>query len=239
MVCVPIYETQETKMPQNKIEKIESYVTKLMSTFVAPDLRIAHDFNHVDRVRRWAVRIARDEGVDSELVEAAALLHDIGLSSVGIDRRAQHAQVGAELAKTFLKEEGLFNDSEIEIIADAIRCHSSPSGGGMVGSVLRDADKLDALGAVGIMRAFMSKYATPEYGAQNPKGSTWQMTMGEFEQRFSQGQGIGEYVVDQVNFQVSFFGELSAETARQIGKPLVDFMKAYVVQLDSEIRATV
>jgi uncharacterized protein len=223
-------------MAKDKIEQIENYVKQLMSTVAAPDLRIAHDFKHVDRVRGWALRIAKNEGLDLELVEAAVLLHDIGLTCVQVEQRNQHAQAGAELATQFLTEQQLFTRHEIEVIADAIRCHSSPNGGGAIGAVLRDADKLDALGAVGLMRAFTSKYDKPEYDPHNAKGTTWQMTMGEFEKRFSEGKGIGEHILDQVNFQISFYDELHTKTARQIGKPLVDFMKAYIVQLDSEIK---
>jgi uncharacterized protein len=221
-----------------RIQQIEDHVRQSMATVAAPDLRIAHDFKHVDRVRGWALRIARNEGLeDLVLVEAAALLHDIGLACVEVEQRGQHAQVGAEIATRFLHERHLFADEEIEAVADAIRCHSSPSGGGVLGEVLRDADKLDALGAVGLMRAFTSKYAKPEYDSHNVKGDTWEMAMTGFESRFAKGKGIGGHIVDQVNFQISFYGELHTETARQIGKPLVDFMKAYVVQLDTEINA--
>lgn len=225
-------------MPETKIEMIEIYVKQLMDTVVSPDLRIAHDFKHVDRVRGWALRIAKGEGLDLELVEAAALLHDIGLTSVKVEQRGKHAQIGANLAKKYLEEQKLFTDGEIEFIVEAIRCLSSPRGGGEIGQVLRDADKLDAMGAVGLMRAFTSKSAKTEYDPQNAKGSTWQMTMGEFEQRFSEGKGIGDYILDQVNFQLSFYDELSTETAKGIGKPLFDFMKAYVVQLDYEIHSS-
>lgn len=225
-------------MAEDRIQHIEDYVRRSMATVTAPDLRIAHDFKHVDRVRRWALFIARNEGLeDLALVEAAALLHDVGLARVKVEQRSRHAQAGAEMAAQFLRERQTFTDEEIEAITDAIRCHSSPGGGGVLGKVLRDADKLDALGAVGLMRAFTSKYAKPEYAPHHVKGDTWEMTMTKFEKRFAEGKGIGDHIIDQVNFQISFYGELHTETARQIGKPLVDFMKAYVVQLDSEINA--
>jgi uncharacterized protein len=227
------------KVAEGRIQRIEKHVRQTMGTVTAPDLRIAHDFKHVARVRRWALQIAKREGLeDLALVEAAALLHDIGLACVEVEKRSQHAQVGAEMAAQFLHEERLFTAEEIEIIADAIRCHSSPSGGGALGEVLRDADKLDALGAVGIMRAFTSQYAQPEYDPRNVKGETWEMTMEEFEGRFAEGKGIGGYITDQVNFQISFYGQIHTETARRIAQPLVEFMQAYVLQLDSEIGVT-
>jgi HD superfamily phosphodiesterase len=154
-----------------------------------------------------------------------------------VEQRGRHASVGAEIAAQYLREQGLFSHPEIQVITDAIRCHSSPNGGGVLGEILRDADKLDALGAVGIMRAFTSKYAKPEYNPHNVKGDTWAMTMGEFEKRFAQGKGIGSYIIDQVNFQISFYGELHTETARQIARPFVEFMQAFVAQLESEINA--
>ena len=60
--------------------------------------------------------------------------------------------------------------------------------------------------------------------------------MAGFEARFAAGEGIGEHIIDQVNFQISFYGELHTETAKQLGRPLVAFMKAYVRQLEVEIR---
>ena len=225
-------------MTTNKITQIERHVRQAMTEVAAPDLLLAHDFKHVDRVRGWALLIAENEGVDLVLVEATALLHDIGLTRIALEERGRHAQVGAELAAQYLHENGLFTPSEIEVIADAIRSHSSPEGAGPVGKVLRDADMLDALGAVGIMRAFTSKYAKPEYDPGDVKGNTWQMTMGDFEKRFARGEGIGKHILDQINFQISLYGELHTETARRIGKPLVEFMKAYVAQLDAEIDAT-
>lgn len=224
-------------MAQSKIEQIESYVRGLMETVVDPSLKIAHDFKHVDRVRRLALVIANDQKLDLHVVEAAALLHDIGLTCIKGEERAQHAQASAKLAAQFLDEHKLFTDHEIEAIVDAIRSHSSPDGGGVLGQVLRDADKLDALGAVGIMRAFTSKHAQEEYDPANVKGDTWQMPMTDFEMRFSENKGIGEYIVDQLNFQISFYDELRTETAKRIGKPLVGVMKAFVLQLDSEINA--
>ena len=65
-----------------------------MDTVANPDLRIGHDIKHVERVRHNALTIARAEGfADLDLVEAAALLHDIGLAHV--ETRERHGPVGA------------------------------------------------------------------------------------------------------------------------------------------------
>jgi len=221
----------------DRIQQIEDYVKQSLSKVTVLDFKLAHDFSHVDRVRRWALRIARSEGFsDLALVEAAALLHDIGLAHV--EQRGRHAEVGAEVAARFMRERQLFADPEVEAIARAIRCHSSPrGGGGRLVEILRDADILDALGAVGLMRAFTSRYAHREYDPGNVKGEMWGRTIDAFEKRFAEGQGVGDHIVDQVNFQISWFDNLATATARQIAGPLIEFMRTYLIQLESEVEA--
>ena len=203
---------------------------------VADDHLIAHDFKHADRVRGWALQIAQGEGyAHLELVEAAALLHDIGLAHV--EHRNQHAQKGAEIAADYLRRGGLFPEQEIALITAAIAFHSSMSGGGRLGEFLRDADKLELFGAIGLMRAFTSKYMQPEYDPNDVRSETWEMTADAFTGRFRSGVGVGHYIMDQINFQLSCYDNLSTETARRLARPLVEFMRAYVIQLEREIRA--
>ncbi|HEU5012795.1 MAG TPA: HD domain-containing protein [Roseiflexaceae bacterium] len=220
-------------MYTNRIARIEQHARAIMAT-IEPAMAIAHDWKHIDRVRRRALHIAQQEGfADVALVEAAALLHDIGLASV--TERSQHARVGAQQAAQWLRKEQLFNEAEIEAIAAAIHAHGATIGGGMLGSILRDADILDLLGAVGIMRACTSKYNKPEYDPQQLKGETWGMNANDFTQRFQQGLGIGPHLVDQINFQISCYDNLQTTTARTIGQPLVVFMRAWLVQFEAEI----
>jgi putative nucleotidyltransferase with HDIG domain len=217
-------------MSANTIQQIEDYARQVMAE------EVAHDFKHADRVRRWALQIARSEGYeDLEILEAAALLHDIGLAPA--EQRGQHGRIGAEMAAKFLRENGLFAEEEIEEIANAIRYHNSLRDGAQLLDILRDADALDQFGAVGIMRALTSQSARPEYDPRNVKGDTWGMTSREYDQQFAEGEGIGAYIVDQVNFQISNYGNLRTETAKRIAAPLVALMKAYMMQLESEISA--
>jgi len=207
-----------------------------MADVAGHDLFIGHDYKHVDRVRRWALAIAGEERyADLELVEAAALLHDVGLAH--IVQRGQHARVGAEVAARFVQEANLFSEPERAAIVDAVRNHNALGDLRPLATLVRDADILDMLGAVGVMRAFTSKYALPEYDSQNVKGETWGITARDVDRRFAEGAGIGATIVDQINFQASCHGNLRTETAKRFAAPLVEFMRSFLIQLESEIGA--
>ena len=225
-------------METSRIRQIEAYVRRTMAGVAGSDLEIGHDFKHVDRVRRWALAIAEEEGdVDRELVEAAALLHDVGRARVEQER--QHAQIGAEMAAQYLRAQALFSEPERAAIVDAVRNHNALVDLAPLATIIRDADILEMLGAVGVMRAFTSKHALPEYDPQNVKGETWGITARDVDRRFAEGAGIGPTIVHQINFQASCHGNLRTEAARRFAAPLVVFMSAFLTQLESEIQAAI
>lgn len=114
-----------------------------------------HDWWHVYRVWNMAMRIAEEESANSFIVELAALLHDIG------DWKFHHGDdtVGPRMARRILSKQGVPE----EIIEDVCEIISTmPFKGARVkakmrtneGKVVQDADRLDAIGAIGIARAF-------------------------------------------------------------------------------------
>ncbi|HRQ41632.1 MAG TPA: HD domain-containing protein [Chloroflexota bacterium] len=209
------------------IRQIEAYAQEIMC-----QCEIAHDYKHVDRVRRWALRIAEAEGYQHlDQVQAAALLHDIGL----LHGRAGHGPRGAEMAAQFLRENALFSAPEIVEITGAIRNHTSLDGDGTLALILRDADILDLLGPVGIMRAFTSKAAQPEYLPDNVKGDTWGITAVAVTERFTAGQGIGPTIVDHLNFQISCYENLRTPSAREWARPLQAYMQSFLCELENQI----
>ena len=112
-----------------------------------------HDFDHVRRVLALAERLARAEGADLEIVRTAALLHDAARGQ-GDRMAADHAQAGAEIARRLLAGHP---PEKIEAVAHAIAAHrfrAGPSPQTLEAKVLHDADKLDAIGAIGVARAF-------------------------------------------------------------------------------------
>ena len=112
-----------------------------------------HDFDHVLRVLRLAQRIGQAEGADLEIVQTSALLHDITREQAEA-RGVDHAAFAAERARDILIGQP---PDRIEAVAYAITAHrfrTGPEPSTLEAQVLFDADKLDAIGAIGIARAF-------------------------------------------------------------------------------------
>jgi uncharacterized protein len=128
-----------------------------------------HGFEHVVRVYNLAERLAKDEGADWEIVRAAVLLHDVegaaqnetlagekkGLSQK-TNTRQEHHIFSADFARQVLTEEG-WPEERIQAVVHAIRAHrfrdEQEKPHTLEAKILFDADKLDAIGAIGVARA--------------------------------------------------------------------------------------
>ncbi len=211
------------------IKKIENYVKEGLTG------EIAYDFNHVNRVRNWALKIAKSVNFyDLKMIEVAALMHDIGRPQT--KSSSQHGEVGANISEVFLRKNKLFSEEKIEEICNAIRYHNSNrKGKGELLYILRDADMMDLFGATGIMRGCAHNYSKPEYDISNVKGDTWKMKAKDFDERFDNGIGVGNYLVDQLNFQISCYDNLKTEIAKERAMPLIEFMVEYIEKLKIEL----
>ena len=118
----------------------------------------AHDVQHVYRVLKNARAIAADEpDVDTDVLEAAVLLHDIGRPAQLKDPALDHAEVGAELAYDFLLSHG-FSAEFAGRVGHCIRAHRfrrSCAPETLEAKILFDADKLDVTGAIGVARTLL------------------------------------------------------------------------------------
>lgn len=117
----------------------------------------AHDMGHLARVMANARRLAETEGpVNWQVLEAAAWLHDlVNLPKTHADR-ARASTLSASAAVDFLRKAG-FDPALLPAVAHAIAAHSFSAGiapDTPEARILQDADRLDALGAVGIARMF-------------------------------------------------------------------------------------
>lgn len=134
---------------QSIIEKTQVYVKENL-----PIEPTGHDWYHVFRVCETAKYIAEHEGGDLLIIQLAALLHDIADWKF-----SKHQDNGAALADDFLSSIGV-ERKVVNQVCEIIQ-YSSYKGAqvndamtSLEGKIVQDADRLDALGAMGIARAF-------------------------------------------------------------------------------------
>ena len=134
-------------MADGLIERAQTYVKDKFENEYS-----GHDYFHTLRVFKMATRIAENEGADLGVVQLAALLHDVD------DRKiSPETYENQENARSFLQSTGVDAD-KIDIICKIIReisfgaNDSTPTT--LEGECVQDADRLDAIGAIGIARAF-------------------------------------------------------------------------------------
>ncbi|MGI0047014.1 MAG: HD domain-containing protein [Nitrosotalea sp.] len=135
----------------SSIKKLKEYVRKKVEGNDP-----AHDFEHIMRVYNNAKKLAKTERTEPKLVLVAALLHDI-VSYPKSDPRSKNSSVKSAMKAEQILEEYGYTKDEIRIISDAIRDHSFSRDTipkTLTGKVLQDADRLDAIGAIGIARTF-------------------------------------------------------------------------------------
>lgn len=117
---------------------------------------LSHDADHVIRVYVWALRLAPEAGADADLAGAMALVHDLINVPKEDAARALAGTRSAAAAAPLLERAG-YHEDEIAQIAQAVASSSWSRGlapDSPLGQVLQDADRLDAIGAVGIARTF-------------------------------------------------------------------------------------
>ena len=148
------------------INSIKNEVIKIL------DNDPAHDFDHVMRVYNNAQKIIKKEKANQKLVLSAVLLHDI-VSYPKSSKRSKFSSIdSAKKSKIILKKYN-FSKEEIIIISTAIAEHSFAQNKvpqTLEGQILQDADRLDALGAIGIARVFATSGSLnrPFYNIDDP-----------------------------------------------------------------------
>ncbi|HEX3052629.1 MAG TPA: HD domain-containing protein [Aggregatilineaceae bacterium] len=190
-----------------------------------------HDFDHVLRVLALARRIGKAEGADMSVVETAVLLHDI--SRAGEDQQAHvmneetadHAVVAAEAAREILAAQ-TSDRAFIEAVAHCIEAHrfrNAIQPQSIEAQTVFDADKLDAIGAIGVARAYA-------YGGMT-RQKLWSDVPPDYAGGGEQHTPYHEYV-----YKLSRIRErLYTETGRAIARERHAYMAAFFERLAQEI----
>jgi uncharacterized protein len=132
-------------------------IIRITEEFVKQNLKgydSGHDWWHIERVRRLAKFINEQECIaDPFILEIAALLHDSADSKFAEKVEDGYASIAKLLNDAGLKE---IKDQLIEIIRNVSFSRKNPTGNlsDPVLLILQDADRLDAIGAIGVARAF-------------------------------------------------------------------------------------
>ena len=148
-------------MKLREYKAVEDYMLRQMKDS-------AHDKHHIYRVLYGAVDIAGyEKKVDTDVLIAACLLHDVGREKQFSDPSICHAQAGGEMALAFLLSQNWDAPKALHvkscICSHRYRADNPPQS--IEAQILFDADKLDVSGAVGIARTliYQGKVAAPLY----------------------------------------------------------------------------
>jgi len=139
-------------------EKIKDFLIKVVRDNTTKN-DPSHDINHVLRVLAIAEKITKEEGADLEVVIPASLFHDIIVYQKNDPRSKNETEESAEFAADILKKIENYPSKKIERVKKAIKQCSFSKGivpDDIESKILQDADRLEATGAISIMRTFSS-----------------------------------------------------------------------------------
>ena len=187
----------------------------------------AHDFFHVERVVVNALTIARAEGADEPIVGTAALLHELFTLPKSHPESSTAGDTCALHARELLLREGVA-EAIVAPVCAAIRDHAFSKGvvpEALESRVLQDADRLDALGAIGLARmwATCADMKRPFYAPEDPF----------CDKRAPDDKLWG---LDHVYKKLLVVPErLHLATSRRLAADRVAFIRVFVEQLRAEI----
>ena len=187
----------------------------------------SHAWDHTLRVSRLCAHIGPLEDTDMTVLLCAACLHDIGrYKQDETEGELCHAEEGTEMAKPIVEKLSL-TDRQRENVLHAIATHRFRKGCApttIEAKILFDADKLDAIGAIGVARAFLF---AGEIGARlhNPE-----MDLSKTESYTREDTGYREYKVKLIHIK----DRMLTTEGKRIAQKRHEFMEAFFEQLQAE-----
>lgn len=193
-----------------------------------------HDWFHIERVHALACHIQEIEGGNRELIELAAFLHDIS------DHKMNGGKLnhGGIVAYSLLKELGCKEKlaSDVKEIVDGVSYKGANVPDCMKnleGKIVQDADRLDAIGAIGIARAFA-------FGGNKNRAMYIPDFKPEMHDTFESYANSKSHTVNHFYEKLLLLKDrLNTETAKKIGQQRHDFMVNYLQQFYNEWNTTI
>jgi uncharacterized protein len=189
-----------------------------------------HDWWHIVRVTEMAKRLAAGEGADSFICELAALLHDVADEKLNPSKEA-----GMDKVRTWLAGHNL-DEADREHVLEIIATMSYSGGHGTPmrtkeGRVVQDADRLDALGAIGIARTFAYSGAKGHVMHNPELQPREQMTAEQY--RKEQGTAVNHFYEKLLKLKEL----MNTDAARRVAEERHRFMEQFLEQFYAEWRA--
>jgi uncharacterized protein len=187
----------------------------------------SHDLAHVERVLRTAERLSEREGADRDVCRASALLHELVSLPKNHPDSARSGDLCAEEAARVLRGAGAAERLVVRVAA-AIRDHGFSKGvvpDSLEGKILQDADRLDAIGAIGVARcvATAAEMGSRLYHPGDP---------------LARARALDDKAYALDHFERKLFripALLHTSSARALADERVAFMRAFVAQLGREV----
>lgn len=186
-----------------------------------------HDWYHIERVWKMASKLAAKEQANSYIVELAALLHDL------IDDKLVSSKDEAVQEVEYWLEGAGVSSSDSERIMDIIQTISFKGGNGrklttLEAQIVQDADRLDAIGAIGIARCFTYAGSKGDI-IFNPELSVRE-SMTEKEYREGPSSAVHHFYEKLLKLK----DLMNTETAKQIAEERHAFMEDFLIQFFNE-----
>ncbi|MFZ7126465.1 MAG: HD domain-containing protein [Desulfobacterales bacterium] len=191
-----------------KLNDLERKIWQRVSSELKDEVVASPD--HVERMTTWCQKLGPAEGADMQSLVAGALVHDIGV----LHDRKLHFTAGRPFAEEILREAGL-PEEEIEAALHVLETHSrygGPDPETVEARVGQDADALEYIGAIGILRAVI-------------RG----MTDGSFNGRISDFPDYLRNLLKKVE------GTFHTDAARKIGTQRIEYMHRFLERIESEL----
>ena len=222
---------------ERKYQKLQKIAEKQLMKADA-----GHDINHVMRVYDLCLYLAKGEkDIDLDILKMAALLHDI--AEVKESERTCHAKLSAKMAQKILKNLDYPQD-KIDKVVHCILAHRYRKGvkpKTKEAKILFDADKLDALGAIGITRAFIwverhkakiySNLPLKKYIKENLAG-------GKINGRIKDKTKHSPFIEFEIKLK-RIPNRLHTQKAKKMAKERLNYMKSFFDRFSKEIKGKI
>lgn len=209
---------------ENLVEQIADFVKSQNS-----DIATGHDWYHIDRVRKNALYLQSKEGGNKEVIELAALLHDIS----DYKFNGGNEQLGGDVSyDTIISLGGSVEIAEkVRIIVNSVSykgAHVEDTTTSLEAKIVQDADRLDAIGAIGIARTFAygGHAGNPIYDPELPS----QLHNSFEEYKNSKSTTINHFYEKLLLLS----NKTHTNTARQIAEERTEYMKTFLTQFYRE-----